>query len=105
MGLKVEREIQGLTILLKLKGVLDISTSSVIDPFLDDMNDIESLIFDFEGLEFIDSTGIGSIINAIYLAKEKGFKLFFQGVDELTEQVFETVGLYQILMTIQEEVL
>ena len=65
---------------------------------------METLIIDFSGLEFIDSTGIGSIMNAIYLSQEKGFKLQLKGVDELTHTVFEMVGLYQILEALQGEV-
>lgn len=103
MELSVEKEVQGLTTILKLLGILDISTSNVIDPYLDEIDHIDILIFDFSGLEFIDSTGIGSIMNAIYLSKEKNFKLKLQGVDKLTNEVFEMVGLYQILNTLQEE--
>lgn len=104
MSLTVRKDVQGGTTIFTLKGILDISTSNVIDPYLDDLGDINILVLDFSELEFIDSTGIGSIINAIYLAQEKNFTLKLQGIDELTHQVFETVGLYQILNAIQEEV-
>ncbi|WML49526.1 STAS domain-containing protein [Neobacillus sp. PS3-34] len=104
MSLTVRKDVQGGTTIFTLKGILDISTSSVIDPYLDDLGDINILVLDFSELEFIDSTGIGSIINAIYLTQEKNFTLKLQGIDELTHQVFETVGLYQILNAIQEEV-
>lgn len=104
MSLTVRKDVQGGTTIFTLKGILDISTSNVIDPYLDDLGDINILVLDFSELEFIDSTGIGSIINAIYLTQEKNFTLKLQGIDELTHQVFETVGLYQILNAIQEEV-
>ena len=71
---------------------------------LEELGNIETLIIDFSGLEFIDSTGIGSIMNAIYLSQEKSFKLQLKGVDELTHTVFEMVGLYQILEAFQGEV-
>lgn len=104
MSLVVRKNVQNEITIFTLKGILDITTSHVIDPYLDELGDISILILDFSELEFIDSTGIGSIINAIYLSKEKNFILQLQGIDELTGQVFETVGLYQILNTIQEEV-
>ncbi|MCL7746714.1 STAS domain-containing protein [Halalkalibacter alkaliphilus] len=105
MDLQVKKEKNEDTITLKISGVLDISTNNIIDPYLEEITDeINLLIFDFSGLEFIDSTGIGSIINAIHLSQEKQFKLQFEGVNELTHQVFEMVGLYQILEAIQEEV-
>lgn len=104
MSLIVRRDVQRVKTIFKLKGILDITTSHVINPYLNELGDISILVLDFSELEFIDSTGIGSIIDAIYLSKEKNFILQLQGIDELTGQVFETVGLYQILNTIQEEV-
>lgn len=103
MELTIQSIETGSTKTLKLKGILDISTNSIIEPYLEELNSIESLIFDFSELEFIDSTGIGAIMNAIYLSKEKNFKLIFHGVDEMTHQVFETVGLYHILEAFQKE--
>jgi anti-anti-sigma factor len=104
MSLVVEKEIKEQTLILKIKGVLDISTTHVIEPYLEEIEHIETVILDLSGLEFIDSTGIGAILNAIYLSQEKNFRLKLQGMDELTNNVFETVGLYQILEAIQGEV-
>jgi anti-anti-sigma factor len=104
MSLVVEKEIKEQTLILKIKGVLDISTTHVIEPYLEEIEHIETVILDFSGLEFIDSTGIGAIMNAIYLSQEKNFRLKLQGMNELTHNVFETVGLYQILEAIQGEV-
>lgn len=103
MGLIVQKEVKDSTLILSLKGILDISTSNKMEPYINEISDIECLIFDFNELEFIDSTGIGSIMNAIYLSKEKNFKLILRGVDELTDEVFRTVGLYYVLETIQED--
>ncbi|WP_209121568.1 STAS domain-containing protein [Alkalihalobacillus sp. BA299] len=104
MNLTVEKEILDTTVILKLKGILDISTTNNIDPYLEDIEFFKLLIFDFSELEFIDSTGIGSIMNAIHLSQEKGFKLKLQGINELTHQVFEMIGIYQILEVVQGEV-
>jgi anti-anti-sigma factor len=106
MSLKVEKEVNGKTMILHIDGILDISTTHVIESYFHELDDnMETLIFDFTNLEFIDSTGIGSIMNAIYLSQEKHFKLKFQGINDLTNQLFETVGLYQILKAIQGSVL
>jgi anti-anti-sigma factor len=103
MGLTVHKKQDGSSLTLTLNGILDISTSSVIDPFLEEMEGIQLLVFDFSGLEFIDSTGIGSIMNAIYLSKEKNFQIKFQNIDEMTDEVFQMVGLYEILEAFQKE--
>jgi anti-anti-sigma factor len=102
MELTVHKEVQEQTTTFILKGMLDISTSKVIEPYLNDIGDIKVLILDFSELEFIDSTGIGSIIDAIYLSQEKNFTLKLKGIDEAIHEVFETVGLYQILDKIHE---
>lgn len=103
MELTIKKEVEATTVTLYLKGILDITTANVIDPFLDEVNEIDTLIIDFSNLEFIDSTGIGSIMNAIFLSQEKDFTLKLQGEDELTKQVLETVGLYEILNAMHGE--
>ena len=102
MDLKVKVEVQEEATIFKLKGILDISTNKVIESYLNKISNTKELILDFSELEFIDSTGIGSIINAIYMSQEDHFALKLTGVDETIHEVFETVGLYQILETIQE---
>ncbi|CAH0346425.1 STAS domain-containing protein [Bacillus sp. CECT 9360] len=104
MSLIVEKETQGSTIILKVTGYLDISTTNVIQPYLEISDEIDTLIFDFSNLEFIDSTGIGTIIEAIYLSQEGKFNIQFHGLNEATYEIFETVGLFNILEAVQGEV-
>jgi anti-anti-sigma factor len=104
MELLVKKEVKDSTIIFILKGILDITTTNVMDPYLEEIDNIETLVIDLSELEFLDSTGIGSIMNAIYMSQEKDFTLQLKGIDELTDQIFETVGLYQILKAMQGEV-
>lgn len=104
MSLHVNKQIENTSLLLVLEGILDISTSGVIEQCLENVKGINELIFDFSKLHFIDSTGIGSIINALYLSQEQNFKIVFRGINELTNEVFETVGLYKIIEAMQGEV-
>ena len=103
VGLEVKKIVQGSSLIFTLKGILDISTTNLISSQLEKIENIEVLVFDFSKLEFIDSTGIGSILEAIHLSQEKSFSIRLQGVDELTDHVFETVGLNHILRAVQEE--
>lgn len=103
--LTIDKEVQGVTAILKIKGLIDITTTNIIDLYMEDIGSVETVLLDFSNLEFIDSTGIGSIMNAIYLSKEKNFKLKLQGIDEMTNEVFETVGLYEILKAFDGEVI
>jgi anti-anti-sigma factor len=104
MSLIIKKDVLSEETIFALKGILDISTSHIMDSYLENIGDNKILVFDFSDLEFIDSTGIGSIINAIYTSAKNKTVLKLRGIDELTHQVFETVGLYQILDAIQEEV-
>jgi anti-anti-sigma factor len=55
-------------------------------------------------LEFIDSTGVGSIINAIYLSKEQKFKMKLQGMNQVIHDLFDTLGVYYMLEAVQKEI-
>ena len=105
MLLTVEKEVQHRTTILKVKGLIDITTTGILDPYLEEINEMDTVILDFSGLEFIDSTGIGAIMNAIYASEEKNFKLKLQEIDGLTNELFETVGLYEILAAFHGEVI
>ena len=104
MELTVKKVEQDTTTILSMHGTLDISTSNVVEQYLTDIKGITMLILDFSNVSFIDSTGIGAIINAVYISQERNFKIKLDGVDEFIDQVFETVGLYQIIEAIQGEV-
>lgn len=104
MGLKVKKEVQGSTTTFFIKGSLDISTASLLDPYLDELVNVDVLIFDLSDLEFIDSSGIGTIMNAIYLSQEKNYKFKLRGIKELTHEVFEMIGLYEVLDAIEQGV-
>ena len=90
------------TIVYKLKGILDISTNHIIESYFNEEIDAKELILNFNELTFIDSTGIGALINIIYWAKENQCALKLIEVDESINEIFETVGLYQILENFQE---
>ncbi|OIK09984.1 STAS domain-containing protein [Bacillus sp. MUM 13] len=103
MSLTVNKEIFQTTVILKIIGILDISTINGILPFLELGNEVDKLIFDFSDLEFIDSTGIGIIIEAIYQSQEANFTIEIKGLDEETHEILETVGVFKILEAIQGE--
>jgi anti-anti-sigma factor len=105
MSFSVEIKKEQAQITLYVEGVLDISTVPLFDSYLENLEDINLLTIDFSRLKFIDSTGLGAIMNVIYLSQEKGFKLRLQGMDEQTDHIFQTVGLYEILKTFQGDVI
>lgn len=89
---------------LRVSGVLDYSTMS---PFDKEINSIESgtekVIIDVEELEFIDSTGIGSIINLVHAAVEHNFDVEFAGMSDEIKELFETIGVFKIMESLLKE--
>ncbi|MFC4401655.1 STAS domain-containing protein [Gracilibacillus xinjiangensis] len=102
--IKLSRELKGDSCILRVGGVLDYST---IEPFTEEVRSIKQGIkkvsIDFRGLEFIDSTGIGAIINLVHEANSKQFEVELEGISSDTREVFETIGVFQIMETLQRE--
>lgn len=89
--------------IIRINGIMDISTMDVFLNQLEKLPEVASIILDFSNLEFIDSTGIGAIMEIIYLSQEKNFSVDLQGMDESTRQIFEVVGLFTVLRALQKE--
>jgi anti-anti-sigma factor len=91
--------------IIVVEGVLDIATVDILHERVDqfEFEQISSLIIDFSKLLFIDSTGIGAVLRVIYLARDKGFSVQFDGMDENVKDTFETVGVMRVLAALQKE--
>jgi len=97
----VTRQERGL-LQVKIQGILDYATIGNFNESLPDLAGIEKIDIDFADLEFTDSTGIGAVLELIYAASESGAKVEFHGMRELVKVIFETVGVFDILRTLQE---
>jgi anti-anti-sigma factor len=88
-----------------LEGILDIATVDIFHERVDHLEeeDISILIVDFSKLLFVDSTGIGATLRAIYLSRDKGFTVQLEGMSENIKEIFETVGVMRILEALQKE--
>jgi anti-anti-sigma factor len=101
MSLDIQMEFANETVFLKIQGVLDISTSYLLEEYIQKIADAKELIIDFSGLEFIDSTGIGAIMEIIYRSQEKQFRIKLEGIDTQIYEILETIGLFKVLETVQ----
>jgi anti-anti-sigma factor len=104
LSLTVSNDIQNERTYIRIQGVLDIST---IDTFkeqtlqtYEQLGSHGTLVVDYSGLEFIDSTGIGAILEIIYASKEYGFSVSFEGISEEIAEIFETIGVMRVLEAI-----
>lgn len=87
---------------LKFSGILDYST---MDTFIEKVRsiktDTKNVVIDFTELEFIDSTGIGAIINLVHEANEKDFLVELVGISPENEALFNMIGVFDIIETLQ----
>lgn len=88
---------------IRIHGTMDITTIEVFVTKMDKLPQVSQLLLDFSNLEFIDSTGIGAIMELIYLSQEQNFTIKLTGMDENIHKIFEIVGLFTILETLKKE--
>ena len=87
------------TCVVKLLGELDLASSeafeSEVKALLD--SEIETLLVDLSGLEFVDSTGLQSMLKLARESAKVGDKLRFSGESGQVAQVLELTGLRDTL--------
>ena len=58
---------------------------------------VRRLVFDLNGLEFMDSSGIGLIIGRYKLMARRGGSVAVRGPGRRVDQIFQMSGLYQLV--------
>jgi anti-anti-sigma factor len=97
LSVRFQKSQQGSQYYVKIIGIMDYSTIDAFQEGMDIPENINHVTLDFSGLEFIDSTGIGSLLGLMYTAQERGWSI---GLVELTEEikeVFDTVGVFRVM--------
>lgn len=54
------------------------------------------MIISFLELEFIDSTGIGAILEVIHLANKNGIIVQLEDLSDDAREIFDIIGVFQI---------
>ncbi|WP_231514949.1 STAS domain-containing protein [Oceanobacillus salinisoli] len=102
--IKLSKKVEGNLCTIYVNGILDYAT---MEPFNKEIQAIEEgtkkVIINFAELEFIDSTGVGSIINLVHEANTKHFEVELDGVSDFIHEILETIGVFQIMETLQKE--
>lgn len=83
-------------ICLKLQGRLDTSTAPKLEAECKLIGDCNSLIMDFEELEYVSSAGL-RVILAAQKAMAKQGKMVLKKVNDTIMEVFEATGFVDIL--------
>ncbi|CAN5723980.1 anti sigma b factor antagonist RsbV [soil metagenome] len=101
MAMKITQEINGNTIIIRLNGELDASSSVLLDEELlqPDIMKFSKVLVDCEKLNYISSAGLGVFISHLQRFEDSQIKLIFFNMQDKVKNVFEILGL-DLLMTI-----
>ncbi len=106
MGLNVGVYVKGNALILRLKGDLDdLSVKDLrtrISRYIDDYK-IKHLVINVEGLDFMDSSGIGFIIGRFHQLKRVGGDVAICNVHQKIEKIINLSGLNKICMIRENE--
>lgn len=87
-------------LVITLKGELDHHSAEEVRVKIDDRIDrdnIKKLVLDFNGITFMDSSGIGVVVGRLRKMESKKGKLCIANVNRTVNKVFELSGLYKII--------
>lgn len=99
--MKLKYEQKNKTLILQIKGELDLHTAedlrSQIDDYLNQYDNIKNMIMDLHGIDFIDSSGLGVILGRYKLIKQRGGKLVIISSSYQVKRIFEVSGMLKII--------
>ena len=98
--MKVKYLSSGEDLLFYLYGELDECCSLEVRTAIDDVlnkHNFSKVIFNFSGVTFMDSTGIGMLLGRYKKIKNKNAKTFVQSPSKQIDKIFEISGLYKIM--------
>ncbi len=87
-------------LVIKLFGELDHHNAMEVRTKIDDKIDREKIykvIIDFRDVSFMDSSGIGVLINRYKKVIEQGGELYIVNTNERVDKIFTVSGIYKII--------
>ncbi len=95
--LNIEKKLDGKTLTVALEGRLDTTTAPQLETELKAALDgADSLILDFEKLEYISSAGLRVLLSAQKMMSKKGGMKILH-VSDVIMEIFEVTGFIDIL--------
>ena len=95
--MKIEKKLNGETMEVALDGRLDSVTAPELEKELQDsLEGIDTLIFDFSGLEYVSSAGLRVLLSAQKTMNKQG-EMKLTHVNESIMEIFEVTGFTDIL--------
>ena len=95
----------GSQLVLHICEELDHHTAGQISKVVDlqiEKGNVRTLIFDFSGITFMDSSGIGMVMGRHRKMNFLGGRTFVTGIGDNVDRIFRMSGLYRIIPKYQE---
>ena len=99
----VQTHTTGRTVTLVLSGDLDLVSAPAMEEAMDDLarrSDVELIIVDLRGLDFMDSTGLHLLIRVHQRAHESGRRFALIRGREAVQRLFDLTGLAESLTVV-----
>ncbi len=96
----IKLEVIGTTLVVKIDGELDHHTAKIFREQIDrelNLKNIVNLVLDFDGVTFMDSSGIGAVVGRYKEIMARGGKVMLIRVKPQVDKVLEISGLKTIL--------
>jgi anti-sigma B factor antagonist len=99
MSLQIQNETQDGVSILAIAGEVDLGSAPPLREALAPILDGEKprLLLDLTGVHFMDSTGIGVMVNALNRVREKSGTCAFCGVQPRVHRILQIAGLLKAL--------
>ncbi len=98
--MEIKMENIGTTLVVKLNGEIDHHSATELREKMDreiTLRNIVNLVLDFDGVTFMDSSGIGVIVGRYKQIKARGGKTMLIRVKPQVDKILEISGLKKIL--------
>lgn len=97
--MKIDKDLNGSELTISLEGRLDTITSPELEKELVDLNGVNSIVFDFEDLDYISSAGLRILLSCQKKMKTQG-TMVIKNVKSEIKDVFDMTGFSDILTII-----
>jgi anti-sigma B factor antagonist len=100
--LGLEYELRGTTAEVVLDGDLDMAASFKLEPAIERVvsrNDVDELILDLGGVNFIDSAGLGTLLSAHERLNDLGIRSKITRPSPAVERVLDATGTRDVLIS------
>ena len=96
--MKLAKEINGKKLTVSVSGMLNAISSSELEAELrDSLADVDDLVLDLSGMEYISSAGLRVLLGAQQYMDEKDGTMIVRGVNDMVMETFEETGFDKLL--------